>query len=241
MVGIMKRILIIFLVLTIIGVAIGIMRPFDSVLIEDDLFIAHDFETNPNMTEFNPYPEESPHLTEGQNLAIEIAKSNETVSEYLSEGYWLAPGTLLIKEDFEKYGETCKGVLLTKNDTLIYVIVNLEENKVQSIKNYTTFELKSKTLVIEHEDGYSEIKATGFTEKDVKTVQEILSNDQKTAQIIKDREYNITIQDMVYLSNKNFQNATYAMVVLDIEDGSRYVVMVDITERKVFKMGKPLN
>ena len=46
---------------------------------------------------------------------------------------------------------------------------------------------------------------------------------------------------MVYLSNRNFQNATYAMVILDVEDGSRYVVMVDITERKVFKMGRPLN
>ena len=86
MAGIMKRILIIFLVLTIIGVAIGIMRPFDSLLIEDDLFIAHDFETNPNMTEFNPYPGEHP-LNEDQNLAIEIAKSNETVSGFLSDGY----------------------------------------------------------------------------------------------------------------------------------------------------------
>nr|WP_231288441.1 hypothetical protein [Methanococcus maripaludis] len=237
----MKRILIIFLVLTIIGVAIGIMRPFDSLLIEDDLFIANDFETNPKMAEFKPYPEESPHLTQDQNHAIEIAKSNITVSGYLAEGYGLAPGTMLLKEDFEEYGENCKGVILSKNDTLIYVLVNVNENKVQSIKNYTTFEIKSKTLVIEHEDGYSEIKATGFTEEDVKTVKEILSNDQKTAQIINDRDYNITIQDMVYLSNKNFQNATYAMVVLDIEDGSRYVVMVDITERKVFKMGKPLN
>ncbi|MBA2862862.1 hypothetical protein HNP90_001759 [Methanococcus maripaludis] len=237
----MKRILIIFLVLTIIGIAIGIMRPFDSVLIEDDIFIAPDFEANHNMTEFNPYPEEAPHLSEGQNLAIEIATSNNTVSTYLSEGYLLVPGTMLLKEDFEKYGENFRGVLLSKNDTLVYVIVNVDENKVESIQNYTTFEIKSKTLVIEHEDGYSEIKATGFTDKDIKTVQEILSKDPKTAQVIKNRDYNITIQDMVYLSNRNFQNATYAMVILDVEDGLRYVVMVDITERKVFKMGRPLN
>ena len=88
--------------------------------------------------------------------------------------------------------------------------------------------------MIEHEGGYSEIKAVGFTDQDVKMVKEILSNDKKTAQIINDRAYNITIQDMVYLSNKNFQNETYAMVVLDIEDGSRYVEMVNITERKIF-------
>ena len=92
-------------------------------------------------------------MTESQNLAIEIATSNETVSNYLSEGYWLVPGTMLIKEDFEKYGENFKGVLLSKNDTLVYVIVNVDENKVESIQNYTTFEIKSKTLVIEHEDG----------------------------------------------------------------------------------------
>jgi len=94
------------------------------------------------------------------------------------------------------------------------------------------------------DENYQEKELSKVTVKypnNVKTVREILSNDQKTAQIIKDKNYNITIQDMVYLSNKNFQNATYAMVVLDIEDGSRYVVMVDITERKVFKMGRPVN
>ncbi|WP_204936448.1 hypothetical protein [Methanococcus maripaludis] len=241
MVGIMKRILIIFLVLTIIGIAIGVMKPFDSVLVEDDIFIAHGFEDKPNTTEFNPYPQGNPALSDDQNRAIEIAVSNETVLGYLSEGYWLAPGTMLLKEDFEGYGENFKGVLLAKNETVIYVIVNVKENKVKMIQNYTTFEFKAKTMVVEQNGEYSEIKATGFTDNDVKTVREILSNDQKTAQIIKNKNYNITIQDMVYLSNKNIQNATYAMVLLDIEDGSKYVVMVDITERKVFKMGRPVN
>jgi len=232
----MKKVLLIFSILTIIGIAIGLMKPFDLIYNPEDIFVTNNFEDKPNF----PITENFSSLTEKQMVAIDIAKADENISNYLEDGYEIAPGTLLLKEDFEKYGEDFKGVILLKNDDLVYVIVNTAENKVESISSYKLYDFKSKSVVIEQKGGYSEIKVTGFTKEDLNTVEDILLNDPKTAGLIKGREYNISIQDMVLINDQNLQNASHALVVLDLEKGPRYVILVDLTEKKVFKIGRPM-
>lgn len=234
MVGIMKKVLLIFSILTIIGIAIGLMKPLDLIYNPEDVFVTNNFEDRPNF----PMDENSSSLTEKQMAAIEIAKTNENVSRYIQEGYEITPVTLPLKEDFEKYGEDFKGVILLKNDDLVYVIVNTAENNVESISTYKIYDFKSKSVVIEQKGGYSEIKVTGFTKEDLNTVEEILLNDPKTAGLIKGKEYNLSIQDMVLINDQNLQNASHALVVLDLEKGPRYVILVDLTEKKVFKIGR---
>jgi len=237
MVGIMKKVLLIFSILTIIGIAIGLMKPFDLIYNPEDVFVTNNFEDRPN---FPIADENSSYLTEKQVAAIDIAKANENVSKYIEDGYEITPVTLLLKEDFEKYGEDFKGIILLKNDDLVYVIVNTAENKVESISSYKLYDFKSKSVVIEQKGGYSEIKVTGFTKEDLNTVEDIILNDPKTAGLIKGNEYNISIQDMVLINDQNLQNASHALVVLDLEKGPRYVILVDLTEKKVFKIGRPM-
>ncbi|ABR55572.1 conserved hypothetical protein [Methanococcus vannielii SB] len=231
----MKKILSIFIILLSLGVIIGLMVPFNMFYGEKDVFIITNFEEIPK---FNPYGDNP--LSEKQKMAIEIAISNENVSKYLNE-YKLLPGTLLIKEDFEKYGPDYKGILLLKNKEIVYVLVDTTYSNVVDIKKYSLDEFMAKTAVIEQNGGYLEIKVTGFTEDELNSVEEVLQNDPRTKGLLKGKNYTLVIQDIVYINDQKLQNVSQAMVILDIENGQRYVVLIDLTEKKVFRIGKPMN
>ncbi len=206
-----------------------------------------------------PVPvEKLPTLTEDQRQgAIEIAKQNDTVRQYLDLGYEML-GISPIFGNIPK-GETEIADMymsLRKDKEWIFVNVDMNEEKVTGI-------LKSHGEIAISDTQEGEIKAVNeteiriaiggkegklirapevreLTEKEKKKAREIALTNPEVQNIIKGKNYEMEIKSMgVIITNETGELETKfdgASVMFELEDRTIYFVHVDLEKEKVIRI-----
>lgn len=208
-----------------------------------------------------------PTLIEDQRQkAIEITKQNETMKQYLDQGYEIIGvgsfGNISKKEKaMEEMDVVNVYVALRKDKELVSANVDLNEEKVTEI-------LKSRVEIAELEIRESKIKAVNETElrmvvigvmegKQIKAPEvrklteeerekaiEIAFSDPEVQNIIKGKNYETEIKPMgMVIINEAGEVETEfngASVVFELEDGTVYFVHVDIEKGKVIRISPPI-
>lgn len=203
-----------------------------------------------------------PMLTEDQRQkAIEIAKQNETVKQYLEQGYEM-PGISSIFSNISG-GETAITdvyVTLRKDKEWVFANVDLNEEKVSEI-------LRSHGEVagLETREG-GKIKAVNeteiriavggggklirapevreLTEEEREKAREIALSDPEVQNIIKGKNYETEIGPIgVIITNETGGVETKfngASVMFTLKDGTIYFVHVDLEKGKVIRISPPI-
>ena len=214
----------------------------------------------------NPVKEEFtfPTLTEEQRqAAIEIAKQNETVKQYLDQGYEIDSGSFSFTSIFENETEIeSVYATLRKDKEWVFVDVDLNEEKVTGI-------LKSHGEIagLEMREGgeirvlnETEIRiAIGgregkvirapevreLTEEEREKASEVALSDPEVQNIINGKNYEmIEIKSTgVIITNEVGELETKfdgASIMFELEDGTIYFVHVDLEKGKVIRISPPL-
>ncbi|MCK4475763.1 MAG: hypothetical protein KAU16_03470 [Methanophagales archaeon] len=215
---------------------------------------------NPVKEEFTSFPT----LTEDQRqAAIEIAKQNETVKQYLDQGYEIGSRSFIFTNIPKHEAEIADVyVTLTKDKDWVFANVDLNEEKVTGI-------LKSRGEIagLEMREG-GEIKAVNeteiriaiggregklirapevreLTEEEREKAREIALSDTEVQNIIEGKNYKMTeIKSTgVIITNEVGEVETKfdgASIMFELEDGTVYFVHVDLEKGKVIRISPPL-
>ena len=213
----------------------------------------------------NPVKEEFtfPTLTEEQRqAAIEIAKQNETVKEYLEQGYEIGDGSVTfgnISGNERKIER--EYVTLRKDKDLVFANVDLNEGKVTEI-----LKSRGENAELEMREG-GKIKAVNeteiriaiggregklirapevreLTEEEREKAREIALSDTEVQNSIEGKNYEMEIRPTgVIITNEAGEVETKfngASVMFELEDGTVYFVHVDLEKGKVIRISPPL-
>jgi hypothetical protein len=186
---------------------------------------------------------------EQQQKAIEIAKQNETVKQYLDQGYEMEGVSATFTTP------TTEGVVVTlKGDKKesIYAIVDLNEGKVAEIDRLSGegMMVKGNETGIRIAIGGKESKLIRapdireLTEEERAKAREIALSDLEVQNIINGKNYEMEIRPTgVIITNEVGEIETKfsgASVMFELEDGTIYFVHVDLEKGKVIRMSPPL-
>lgn len=204
-----------------------------------------------------------PTLTENRRqAAIEIAKQNETVKQYLEHGCVIGGGSIgfgTISENEPAIGS--EFITIIKDNESIFVNVDRNEGKVTEIhKSSGEFmglemreggEIKviNKTgleITIGDRDG-KRIKAPEvreLTEEERERARAIALSDPEVRNIIAGKNYELAIKPTgVIITNEAGEVETKfngASVSFTLEDGTVYFVHVDLAKEKVIRVSPPI-
>lgn len=207
---------------------------------------------------------EIPMLSEKQRqMAIEIAKQNETVKQYLEQGYEIArvcPIGNLSKEE-EAMDTVSVEVSLVKDKEWVYANIDLDKREVTRILKLdgevAGFKMqngKIKAVVNETEIritiGGKEGKlirapeVRELTEEEREKAREVALSDPEVQNIIKGKNYEMEIRPTgVFITNEAGEVETKfdgASVMFELEDGTVYFVHVDLEKEKVIRISPPV-
>lgn len=206
---------------------------------------------------------EIPTLTEEQRQkAIEIAKQNETVKQYLEQGYEIArvcPIENLSKEE-EAMDVVSVDVSLGKDKEWVYANIDLDKREVTRILKLDGeiegFEMRKGKIKAVNETeiriaiGGGEGKlirapeVRKLTEEEREKAREVALPDPEVQNLIKGKNYEMEIRPTgVIIINEAGEVETKfngASVMFELEDGTVYFVHVDLGKDKVIRISPPL-
>ena len=176
--------------------------------------------------------------TEGR--AIEIAEKNETVKQYLEQGYEISEVGLALRNN--ETGVTVMSVLLTKDSSKesrlgggVSAYVNLKEGKVVGIE----------------EEGAKEFR---LTEEEEKKAKQIALSDPEVREKIEGRDYEIDVDPLAEIKLTDIplsanvskigsiQKKIGASVDFEFSDGTTLSVLVNLKKEEVIRIeeGNPV-
>lgn len=197
-----------------------------------------------------------------QQKAIEIATHNETVKQYLEQGYEIigvvSSGNISEKDDAIVY------VTLRKDNGWVFVKVDLNEEKViellksrAGIADLEILEVgmiktgketeASITIVISGREGemIKVPKVRELTGEERKKAREIVLFDSEVQNIISGLIYTMEIKPAgIIITNKAGEVVTKfngVSVVFRLEDGTVYFVHLDLEKGKVIRISPPIH
>lgn len=204
-----------------------------------------------------------PALTEEQRQkAIEIAKENETVKQYLDQGYEIGSRSFIFTNIPKHEAEIADVyVTLTKDKDWVFANVDLNEEKVTGI-------LKSRGEIagLEMREG-GKIKAVNeteiriaiggkegtrirtpevraLTEEEREKAKVVALSDLEVQNVIAGKNYELAIKSTgIIITNEAGEVETKfsgASVTFELEDGTIYFVHVDLEKGKVIRISPPL-
>jgi ribosomal protein L6P/L9E len=208
--------------------------------------------------------EKNPMLTEDRRLTvIEIAKQNETVKQYLEQGYEIGGGSVSFGPVSENEPEIASDfITLRKDNESIIVNVDLNEGKVIGI----IYKSSGRLVGLEMQEG-GEIKVinkTGLqitigdrngklikaqnvrdlTKEEREKARAIALSDPEVRNIIEREKYDIEIKSTgIIITNEAGEVETKfsgASVTFKLEDGTVYFVHVDLAKEKVIRVSPPI-
>ena len=170
--------------------------------------------------------------TEGR--AIEIAEKNETVKQYLEQGYEISEVGLALRNN--ETGVTVMSVLLTKDSSKesrlgggVSAYVNLKEGKVVGIE----------------EEGAKEFR---LTEEEEKKAKQIALSDPEVREKIEGRDYEIDVDPLAEIKLTDIplsanvskigsiQKKIGASVDFEFSDGTTLSVLVNLKKEEVIRI-----
>ncbi len=202
---------------------------------------------------------EIPMLSEKQRqMAIEIAKQNETVKQYLEQGYEIArvcPIGNLSKEE-EAMDAVSVDVSLVKDKEWVYANIDLDKREVTRILKLdgevAGFEMQNGKIKAVNE---TEIRITiggkegklirapevrELTEEEREKAREVALSDPEVQNIIKGKNYEMEIRPTgVIITNEAGEVETKfdgVSVMFELEAGTIYFVHVDLEKGKVIRI-----
>ena len=214
----------------------------------------------------NPSKEEFRSMSmlseEQRQKAIEIAKQNETVKQYLEQGYEIGGGSVTfgIISGNEREMES-EYISLRKDKDWVFVDVDLKDGKVRGI-----LKSRGEIAALKMREG-GEIKAVNeteiriaiggregkvirapevreLTEEEREKAREIALSDPEVQNIISRMNYTMEIKPMgMIITNEVGEVETKfngASVVLRLGDGTIYFVHVDLQRGKVIRTSPPI-
>ncbi|MBA7514216.1 hypothetical protein ES705_06241 [subsurface metagenome] len=180
------------------------------------------------------YPTEVVVSNPTEERAIEIAKKNETVKQYIEQGYEISEVGLALRNN--ETGVTVMSVLLTKGSSKesrlgggVSAYVNLKEGKVVGIE----------------EEGAKEF---GLTEEEEKKAKQIALSDPEVREKIEGRDYEIDVDplaeikliDIPLSANVSkiggIQKKIGASVDFEFSDGTTLSVLVNLKKEEVIRI-----
>lgn len=207
---------------------------------------------------------EIPALTgEQRQLAIEIAKQNETVKQYLEQGYEIANVRPIgnLSEEGEAMDAVSVDVSLVKDKERVYANIDLDKREVTRILKLdgeiAGFEMREggKIKVVNETEiriaiGGGEgkwIRAPSvreLTEEERAKASEIALSDTEVQNIINGKNYEMEIRPAgMIITNETGEVETRfngASVMFTLEDGTIYFVHVDLEKGKVIRISPPI-
>ena len=200
-------------------------------------------------------------LTEDQRQkAIEIAKQNETVKQYLEQGYEIIgvglPGNISKKEKAIVYvtlrmdNEWVSAKVDLNEEKVIEIlksrvgIEDLEIRKVGMIKVVNETAIGIVVISGREEERIRAPEVRELTEEERKKAREIALSDPEVQNIIKWQKYTVEIKPAgMIITNEVGEVETKfngASVVLRLGDGTIYFVHVDLQRGKVIRISPPI-
>nr|CBH39531.1 hypothetical secreted protein [uncultured archaeon] len=198
-----------------------------------------------------------------QQKAIEIATQNETVKQYLEQGYEIigvvSSGNISKKDNAIVY------VTLRKDNGWVFVKVDLNEEKViellksrAGIADLEILEVGMIKTGKETEASYITVVISGREREMIKVpeVRELTGEERKKAReiVLSDPEVQNIISGLIYtleikpagmiITNKAGEVETEfdgASVVFRLEDGTVYFVHVDLEKGKIIRISPPIH
>lgn len=169
-----------------------------------------------------------------EERAIEIAKKNETVKQYLNQGYEISDVGLALRNN--ETGVTVMRVLLTKGSSKelrlgggVSAYVNLKEGKVVGIE----------------EEGAKEFR---LTEEEEKKAKQIALSDPEVREKIEGRDYEIDVDPLAEIKLTDIplsanvskiggiQKRIGASVDFEFSDGTTLSVLVNLKKEEVIRI-----
>nr|CBH38634.1 conserved hypothetical secreted protein [uncultured archaeon] len=213
-----------------------------------------------------PVKEESklmPMLTEEQReKAIEIGRQNETVKQYLKQGYEIHSGSIAAFGTISRNETEMESVYVTfrRDKDWVFADVDLNEEKVTGIlKSYgeiAGLEMREGGMIKAVNETGIRIGIGGegklirapevreLTEEEREKARKIALSDLVVQNIIKGKSYEMKIKSMgMVIINEAGEVETKfngASVALGLEDGTIYFVHVDLERGEVIRIGPPL-
>ena len=204
-----------------------------------------------------------PMLTEEQRQkAIEIAKQNETVKQYLDQGYEIARVPLIgnLSKEEEVMDMVSVDIPLVKDKEWVYANIDLDKREVTRILKLdgevAGFEMQNGKIKAVNE---TEIRITiggkegklirapevrELTEEEREKAREVALSDPEVQNIIKGKNYEMEIRPTgVIITNEAGEVETKfdgASVMFELEDGTAYFVHVVLEKEKVIRISPPL-
>jgi len=198
-----------------------------------------------------------PMLTEEQRqVAIEIAKQNETVRQYLEQGYAMLGARSIFGNVSDGEAEIVgMHVSLRKNKEWIFASIDLDKKRVIEILRSSGeigvlgIQEENETeirIAIGGKDGklirVPEVRE--LTEEEREKASEVALSDPEVQNIINGNNYEMEIRPTgVIITNEAGEVETKfngASVMFELEDGTIYFVHVDLEKGKVIRISPPL-
>jgi hypothetical protein len=206
---------------------------------------------------------EIPMLSEKQRqMAIEIAKQNETVKQYLEQGYEIArvcPIGNLSKEE-EAIDAVSVDVFLVKDKEWVYANIDLDKREVTRILKLdgevAGFEMqKGKIKAVNETEIRIAIggkvgklirapKVRELTEEEREKARDVALSDPEVKNIMNRKNYEMEIKStgMIIINEAGEVETKFdgASLTFELEDGTVYFVHVDLEKGKVIRISPPI-
>lgn len=191
-----------------------------------------------------------PMLTEEQRQkAIEIAKQNETVKQYLDQGYEIARVPLIgnLSKEEEAMDMVSVDIHLVKGKEWVYANIDLDKREVTRILKLDGG-IAGFAMRIAIGGGEGKLirapEVRELTEEEREKAREVALSDLDVQNIIKGKNYEMEIRPTgVIITNEAGEVETKfdgASVMFVLEDGTVYFVHVDLGKGKVIRISPPV-
>ena len=199
-------------------------------------------------------------IDDQQRKAIEIAKQNETVNQYLEQGYEIIGvgsfGNISKKEKaivyvtFRKDNEWVSAKVDLNEEKVIEIlksrvgIEDLEIREVGKIKAVNETGIRIVVISGREEKQIRAPEVRELTEEERKKAREIALSEPEVQNIIKGQKYTVEIKPAgMIITNEAGEVETKfngASVVFRLEEGTIYFVHVDLEKGKVIRISPPI-